>query len=143
MRSPKRSGFRSIAHTADVGFKLYGETLADIFVQGAHALYGMMVDRRRLRALESRMVAVDAPDREALLIAWLNHLLYLFDTTGFLGKQIDILDLSDVNLGARMQGEKLDPERHDLKTGVKAATYHKLAVRQTQTGWEATVIFDL
>ena len=117
--------------------------MAEVFVQGAQALYGLMTDRRRLRAQQVEAVEVEALDQEALLVDWLNHLLYLFDTKGFLAREIEILEISNTRLQARLGGEKLDPHRHVLKTGVKAATYHHLAITQTVAGWKATIIFDL
>ncbi|MBM4287828.1 MAG: archease [Deltaproteobacteria bacterium] len=137
------AGFRSLAHTADVGFKLWGETVADIFIQGAQSLYSLMTDRRRLRARQVQEVAVEAPDQEALLVEWLNYLLYLYDTQGFLARQIEIEEISPTRLHARLQGDTFDPRRHEVKTGVKAATYHQLAIRPTPEGWEGHVIFDL
>ncbi len=124
-------------HTADAGFKLWGETLADIFVQGAQALYSLMTDRRRLQNRQVMEVEVAALDQEALLVDWLNHLLYLNDTKGFFAKHIEILELSPQRLKARLAGEELDPQRHILKTGVKAATYHHLAISRNNGGWEA------
>jgi SHS2 domain-containing protein len=40
-------------------------------------------------------------------------------------------------------GEKIDPGRHEIKTEIKAVTYHGLYLRQTERGWEAQVIFDV
>lgn len=138
-----RAGFRAISHTADVGFKLWGPTLADIFIQGALALTGLMTDRRRLRARQTVAVAIEAADQEMLLVDWLNHLLYLHDTQNFLPRVIEIRELSPFRLRAQLRGEPLDPQRHVLKTGVKAATYHQLAIKPTPSGWEARIIFDL
>lgn len=142
-RPRQHSGFRSVPHTADAGFKLWGETAADIFIQGAQALYSLMTDRRRLRARRVMEVEVEAPDQEALLVDWLNHLLYLYDVNGFLAKRIEILDLTKTRLKARLAGEGLEPQRHIVKTGVKAATYHHLAVKCHEGGWEGSIIFDL
>jgi SHS2 domain-containing protein len=139
----KSAGFRSVPHTADAGFKLWGETLADIFVQGAQALYSLMTDRRRLQNRQVLEVELAALDQEALLVDWLNHLLYLNDTKSFFAKQIEVLELSPQRLKARLAGEELDPQRHILKTGVKAATYHNLAISRNNGGWEARIIFDL
>jgi SHS2 domain-containing protein len=143
LRPRKRSGFRSVPHTADAAFKLWGESVADIFIQGAQALYSLMTDRRRLQNRKMVVVEIAAPDQEALLVDWLNHLLYLNDTKSFFAKQIEILELSPRRLQARLAGEELDAERHILKTGVKAATYHNLAISRHQDGWEARIIFDL
>lgn len=139
----KPAGYRSVPHTADACFKLWGTSLADIFVQGAHALTSLMTDRRRLKNRQVMEVEVAAMDQEVLLVDWLNYLLYLYDTKSFFAKDIDILEISANQLKARLAGEELDPARHILKTGVKAATYHRLTIRRQDSGWEATVIFDL
>jgi SHS2 domain-containing protein len=102
-----------------------------------------MTDRRLLRARETRDIEVEAPDREALLVTWLNYLLYLYDVDGFLGRFFEILELSEERLQARARGEAFDPERHVGKTAVKAATYHHLEITSRNHGWQATVIFDL
>jgi SHS2 domain-containing protein len=142
-RRPRPEKYRQIAHTADVAYRLRGETLAEIYVSGAQALMATITDRRRLRPRETREIEVDAPDREALLVSWLNYLLYLYDVDGFLGRDFDILDLEDERLHARARGEIFDPERHVGKTAVKAATYHHLEITPRDHGWQATVIFDL
>jgi len=135
--------YRQMPHTADVAYRIQGESLAAIYVHAAQALVATITDRRRLRLREARDITVSAPDREALLVAWLNHLLYLYDVEGFLGRDFDILELNDENLKARARGEAYDPERHVGKTAVKAATYHHLEITQRDHGWQATVILDL
>jgi SHS2 domain-containing protein len=143
LRRPRQSKYRQIAHTADVAYRIQGDSLAEIYVNAAHALVATMTDRRGLRLKESRDIEVDAPDREALLVAWLNYLLYLYDVDGFLGRIFEILKLSGERLQARARGEVFDPERHMGKTAVKAATYHHLEITPRNHGWQATVIFDL
>ncbi len=138
-----REGIHPISHTADTGFRLVAGTREQVFVLAAQALYGVITDRRRIRAREQREVTAEAPDQAALLVAWLNELLYLLDTTGFLGKNIRILELTAHRLKAAVAGESRDPERHVDKTAVKAATYHRLSLQRTPAGWEATIILDL
>lgn len=142
-RPPIKAQWRLLAHTADIGLRLRGPTPAAIFEQAALGLYSLMTDRRRLRACQTRDAAVTAPDQEALLVVWLNHLLYLFDTEGFLGKEATVLELTPTALQARLRGEPFDPERHPQKTGIKAATYHHLSLHPIPGGWEATIILDL
>ena len=102
-----------------------------------------MTDRRCLRRREERRIAVDSPDREALLVDWLNRLLYLFDVEGFWGREFHVTHLTDRRLEATAWGETFDPERHPEKTAIKAATYHHLAITPKNGGWQATVILDL
>jgi len=141
---PRRSGgYRPLEHTADLGWRIWGGSLEKLYANAAGALVATITDRRRLRSREVREVTVAAPDREALLVAWLNHLLYLYDIDGFLGREFQILRLTPESLTARILGEIFDPDRHPGKTAVKAATYHQLEVIPWGEGWRATVILDL
>ncbi|MGQ9687516.1 MAG: archease [Desulfobaccales bacterium] len=135
--------YRQLSHTADVAYHIRGDSLADIYRHAAEALMSTLTDRRRLRARESRDITVEAPDREALLVAWLNHLLYLYDVDGFLGRNFAILEVEEEHLRAQVRGEAFDPERHVGKNAVKAATYHHLQISPRNHGWQATVILDL
>ena len=135
--------YRQIPHTADVAYRIRGNSLAEIYVNAAEAMMATITDRRRLRPRETRSIEVEAPDREALLVSWLNYLLYLYDVDGFLGRIFDIMELSDERLQAVARGETFDPERHVAKTAVKAATYHHLEITPRNHGWQATVILDL
>jgi SHS2 domain-containing protein len=135
--------YRQLAHTADLAYRLRGDSLAEIYVNAAQALMATITDRRRLRPRETRTMEAEAPDREALLVAWLNHLLYLYDVDGFLGRDFEILELQDERLVAQARGEIFDPERHVGKNAVKAATYHHLEITRWDHGWQATVILDL
>ena len=141
--NPGHRPYRTLSHTADLGLRIWGATLPELFANAGKALMATMTDRRRLRLEESRNIVVEAPDREALLVAWLNYLLYLYDIDGFLGREFDILDLTSERLTAKARGEIFDPERHVSNTAVKAATYHRLQITRTADGWRATVILDL
>ena len=82
---------------------------------------------------------------EALLVAWLNELVYLFDVEGMVFKSFQIQEMDDTHLKALCYGEQLDTERHRLGIGPKAATYHMLEVRKEPEaeGWRARVILDI
>ena len=88
-------------------------------------------------------MSLESSDREALLVDWLNHLLYLFDIDGFLGRDFQVSALTAERLKARVKGEIFDAARHPSKTAVKAATFHKLAIVPEADGWRATVVLDL
>ena len=84
---------------------------------------------------------VHAPDIESLLVSWLNELVYVFDVDHFIFKRFDVKELTDTGLKATGYGEKYDPARHHLKTGVKSATYHMLEVNRRENS--VRVIFDV
>ena len=91
-----------------------------------------------------RDIELVASDEESLLVEWLNGLIYLFDTENILFKRFDVTVLNDRRLKGRGYGEKVDNSRHQLKTGVKAATYHMLSVdKDKDSGYRVQVILDI
>jgi SHS2 domain-containing protein len=141
--SPRRRPYRQLPHTADLAWRLWGHDLPELFENAGRALSATLTDRRYLRRRAAREVSLTAIDLEALLVDWLNHLLYLFDVDGFLGRDFQVESLTPGHLKARVTGESFDPARHPERTGVKAATFHQLSIVPVKDGWEATVVLDL
>jgi SHS2 domain-containing protein len=133
--------FKLIEHTADTGLIACGQNLAEAFSNAAYGLFSIITDLRKVRKVETRTVELQENNLEDLLFAWLNHLIFLFDTELLLFKQFDIQVLDGQNLKAVCHGEVVDPARHVMKTGVKAATYHQLKVDPEKN--QVQVIFDI
>jgi len=125
-----------------MGLVAYGRDLAECFANAALGLFSQITDLRRVRPVQAREISVEAGDTEALLVEWLNELIFLFDTEGLLGRRFDVLEIGDGRMRARVWGETRDPARHPTKIAVKATTYHRLQVVQ-RDGWRARVIFDV
>jgi SHS2 domain-containing protein len=139
----RRRPYRQLPHTADLAWRLWGASLPELFENAGRALSATLTDRRYLRRRATREVRLTAGNREALLVDWLNHLLYLFDIDGFLGRDFQVELLTPESLAAAVTGERFDPGRHPSLSGVKAATYHQLSIGPVKDGWEATVVLDL
>lgn len=130
-------------HTADVGIHAYGSTLAELFVHAAQGMESLMVAPEQVRSLTSREIAVEGHDSVSLLIAWLNELIFLFDTEYLLLRDFVIDDISETRLTARASGEAYDAQRHDLSSAIKAVTWHEAAVTRSDDGYKARIIFDI
>lgn len=133
--------YRLIEHTADVGLIAYGSTLAEAFGNAAYGMFSIIAELGTVRETESRQLEVNDNDLEGLLFEWLNSLIYFFDVEMLLLKRFEISNLAENRLKAICYGEKYNPSRHQLKTGVKSATYHMLKVDRDKN--EVQVIFDI
>ena len=133
--------FRLIEHTADIGLVAYGRSLAEAFANAAYGLFSIIAELKTVKEIESRHLELNEEDSEALLFEWLNRLIYLFDVDMILLKRFDVTDFDGHGLKAICYGEKYDPSRHQLKTGVKSATYHILKVDKEKN--KVQVIFDV
>jgi SHS2 domain-containing protein len=136
-------GFEFFAVTADTGIRAWGPDLPAVFRQAARALWSLLVESTSVEPRKTVGVSVGAGERDALLVAWLNELLYLYETQGLIGTDCAIRSMTDMGLSAEVWGEAVDRARHTIVSHVKAATYHQLHVGRTASGWEARVVVDV
>jgi protein archease len=85
-----------------------------------------------------RPVAVSAPDRPALLAAWLEELVFLAESEGFVAQDIQRLELWDDGVDAIVVGVLDEPPPL-----VKAVTYHGLVFERRDAGFVARVVLDV
>jgi SHS2 domain-containing protein len=136
--------FEVIEHTADIGIRAFGIDLAGAFVNAARGMFSLITDLNSINEALYRDVQVAAPDREALLVEWLNELIFFFDTEQILFNRFYIGALTGTELRARCYGEKVDKPRHKLKRGIKSATYHMVKVEQkTDYEYRVEVLLDI
>ena len=133
-----RSGFEEIQHTADWALKVWAPDFACLLEQaalGMNQLMGVAVDPTQ--SIE-RKLTLTADDRESLLVAFLNRILYEMemDSIGF--DHFDIL-VDGLQINAHLTGGKL----LELQKRVKAVTYHNLKIRAAANGLETTIVMDV
>jgi len=136
-------GFEFFEVKADEGLRAWGNSMGEAFINAARGMFDLIVDPQGLRPSQPCRVVVEAQDREALLVAWLSELLYLFEVEGFLPVGYEVGKLSDQRLEANLQGDILDLTRHSVKGLVKAATYHSLKVSEDGGKWQVQVVLDV
>ena len=138
-----RKPYEVFEHTADIGLHAYGSTLLELFIHAAQGMESLMVAPVQVQAQVSREIEVDGHDNISLLIAWLNELIFLFDTEYLLFRQFQIDALTETQLKARALGEPYDAQHHDLSSAIKAVTWHEATVEKTEDGYKARIIFDI
>lgn len=135
--------FEHFRHGADIGVRGVGATLEEAFAQAALSLTAVMVDPARVAPREAVRIACSAPDRETLLVDWLNALLYETATRHMLFGRFDVR-LEGERLEATAWGEPIDPPRHQPAVEVKGATMTELTVRpNAEGGWLAQCVVDV
>lgn len=132
-------------HTADLGLRIVGDDLVDLFRTAAAALFDVIVaNREMVLVAETESVSLAAESAEDLLVLWLNELIFRCETRHRLYVQFDLqIDAAGQSLEATIGGEPIDRTRHLLDHEVKAATHHGLSLRQEEPGWVAEVILDI
>ena len=134
--------YETFEHEADIGIRGFGKTIAEAFENAAIALYSVMVNVHRVRPEEQRIVTVSAPDRELLLVEWLNALLSQSDIERMVFSKFEV-KINGTSLIGTAWGEMLDRERHQANVEIKGATYHMLSVQERDNGYVAQCVVDV
>ena len=130
--------------TADVAFTAYGRSLDELFANAALAMFEVMIDTKGVKPEIKKSVEVKGNDLKSLMFNWLNELLVFVDGEGIAFSKFAVkVDGKKFKLSAKCAGEKIDAKRHELRTEVKATTYHKLEVKKVKDGWRAQIILDI
>lgn len=133
--------YELIEHTADVGVKAYGKTVAEAFEHAAEAMFDIITDKSKIKPVGQYEIQLDAPDLEQLLVDWLSQLLFLNGAKNLVFGKFHVI-IEGIHLFAQVYGEEYDHSKHKMGVEIKAVTYHMLKVH-TGTPFFAQVLFDI
>ncbi len=137
--------FKILEHTADIGIEVYGKGLPQLFQSAAVGMFSLMVESKGVSEKKRLHIELNSEDREGLLVAWLNELLYYFNVKKVIPVTYRIR-IEDSSLSAWIKGIEFQISKARPKLEVKAATYHQLEVippAKDSPLWKARIIFDV
>ena len=76
--------YEQIPHTADIAIRAYGEDLDELFINAAFGMFDIIADLEGITASVHIDVNIEAPNREELLVSWLDELLYNYYIKGIM-----------------------------------------------------------
>jgi len=136
-------GFEIIDISGDAGIRAVGDDLKELFKSAAEGMYSLITDISGIEPRQAVRTSLSSHSTEGLLVSWLNELIFYFDAYGFIGREIEIKEISDKIIDAIIRGEEFDISRHERRLLVKAATYHNLKIVKEDGRLKAEVIFDI
>lgn len=120
--------------------RVVAPTLHELFEEAGRGLAELMLERAAAAApAHEERIGVRAPDRAALLVDWLNELIFLSETRALVFTEFQVDEISEGALSARARG--VTPEA--IRTAVKAATLYDVSVLDTPEGYTASVVLDV
>ena len=137
------SGFEVIEHTADVGIHAWGDSIEEAFEEAAMGMFSLIADTDKCEEKGEISIILEADDYDSLLVDWLSELLYAFDAERlFLCRfNVEIEGENRLKLRGSACGELYDPEKHGMRTEIKAVTYHMLEIKPDKG--DLKVLFDI
>ena len=135
--------YEIVDHTADVGIKVYGKDLKELFVNAAYGMFDIIADLKGLKTSTSIAIELQAEDPEELLVAWLDELLYNFCTKNIIFSEFKIQKMDKKKVKAEAFGRHIGDKKSRLNTELKAATYHDLKIEKKSGTYQVQIIFDV
>jgi SHS2 domain-containing protein len=133
------ASFVEVEHTADWAIRVRGATVPELFINAAAGMYALIADLASVAPTLERVVNVKGVDAEALLVNWLNELVYYTEMDGLVFCEFCITSFEPTHLCAAARGGRGVP----LRKQIKAVTFHDLRITLTDDGYEATIVFDV
>ena len=137
------SGYEAFDHTADVGLKVRGRSMEDLFEQAAAGFIDLMFETDSVRTVQSMDVSAEGDEPEDLLVAWLQEILFAFEAGQFVTASAEVESLTEGKVTGRLRGEDFDAGRHEVCLVVKAVTYHGLEIERVGEGSQVSIVFDV
>jgi SHS2 domain-containing protein len=138
------AGYEYFDVAADVGVRAWAPTVAEAFAQAALGVFALTIAPEDVQARETREIRAQGDSREGLLVSWINECLYLHEVEAFAVHRVEVVTLTATLVHGKLHGEEIDTRRHRRGTVVKAATYHRVTVRDVVAGEaEVRVIVDV
>jgi len=133
--------FEFLEHTADIKFRAYGRSLEKLFSNSALAFRKSMVFK--VRKKKKMKISVKGKDLESLLYNFLEELLFLIDTSGFLISKVQKIKINrnKFELSAKISGDKVSC--YEFNREVKAITYQEMFIHELKNRWVCQVVLDV
>ena len=135
--------YRLMTRQSELAVKVIGNSQADLFANSAFALFDVMTDVEKIEIKERLPLEVEGTDRDDLMVNWMRELLYLYQGSGYLLREFQVREVKDTLVKADVCGEKIDPDRHEIKKEVTAVPYHQSRMEKTGNQWTAQLIFEV
>lgn len=135
--------YQFINHTADLGIKVKGKNLRELFSNAGYAMFDIITEIKRIKLRQTLSIKISQGEIEDIFVDYLRELLSKFDIDKWVFKKFEINKIDNSGLEAVVTGEKINLSKHLLKREIKAVTYHALEIRKNNNLWEAQIIFDI
>lgn len=145
--SMKNYKFRSDVAISDCAFYAYGKDVAELIVNACQATTEAMVNREKIEPKAEKTFEIETDSLENLLYLALGEVIYLKDAEQLVFRDFEITRLEEkpkaFSLSMKMKGEKINHDKHESHSDVKAVTYHQFKITKTHEGYRASVILDI
>jgi SHS2 domain-containing protein len=132
-------GYEEIEHTADWALRVHGEQLEDLFRNAAFGMLALMGITAAASPVHSSSLSVNAGDPEALLVSFLEEILYRAEDEMQTTERITFQAFQSTSLAATLTCRPVV----DIQKEIKAVTYNELKISRSADGFVTVIVFDV
>ncbi len=127
---------------ADVAVEVWANTIEGLFCDSALAISEVMVDTATVEPRIEREISLGSNSLDMLLYDFLSEIVYLKDAQSLLFSKFEV-KIDDLNLEAKLWGENINREKHNLRIDVKAVTLYRFNLYYENGLWRAEFVLDI
>lgn len=129
-----------LEHTGELRLRVRAPNLGELLAEAGSALGEVLLQHAEAGIrVPMQLVTVRSPDRDALLVDWLNELVFRADTMQWIPREFEVVEASDTEARAWVQGVHVA----EAPALVKAATHHGLRITDIDGGLQAEIVLDV
>jgi SHS2 domain-containing protein len=148
--------YEYIDHTADLKVKAYGKTLEEAFANVVIGGFDFLTPTSKIKKKIEKKIIVSAKRVESLLYDFIEELLFLLDTEGFMISSFKDMNIKEVkkkgavNFSLQCIALGDSYKNYEVKGDIKAITYSEMSIRKEKAiggkgkdGFVVEVVFDI
>ena len=131
-------------HTADAGIRAESSTLSEAFHEVSLAFTEIITGGSLPDTKNNFEINIESSSLDSLLVNYISHLIYLFDTENFLVSSADVSIKSGLSntVSGILKGDFYNEAIHGYGVEIKAVSYHMLEISEGPPS-KIVVILDL
>lgn len=136
--------YKYLEHTADAKFQAYGKDLEEGFVNAALAMFNILFEPEKVSPVIRKEIKIKAKKKESLLYDFLEELLFLLDSEGFILNKVENLKITKnekYSLECVIYGDMHDD--YDVKGNIKSITYNDMFIKEEEGKVILQVVVDI
>jgi SHS2 domain-containing protein len=135
--------YEILEHTADVRIRVYGSSLGELFENAARAMIALITDVDKINPLHQIEIKVNGETVDELLVRWLQEILYIHEVKKLVFKNFKLNKIDETHVKGKAFGEKINLEKHELYSDIKAVPYHNLKIETINDKLKVDIVFDI
>ena len=131
-------------HTADAGIRAESSTLSGAFHEVSLAFTEIITGGSLPDTKNNFEINIESSSLDSLLVNYISHLIYLFDTENFLVSSVEVSIKSGLSntVSGILKGDFYNEAIHGYGVEIKAVSYHMLEISEGPPS-KIVVILDL